>query len=223
MIFTNGQCWAGSLAMGSTARKCGNGKAMTTIKIVGFSGNVRRPSRTRALVQHIGLAATGRLEASFRSYDLLDAGPGLGAAFTRDDLSPEAASVVKAIEEADALIVGTPVYKGSYTGLFKHLFDFIDPATLADRPVLLTATGGGQKHALVVEHHLRPLFGFFAALTVPIAIYASDGDFVDYQLENSLVSSRCANAAAQLADLLSRRSPGVSQTTMLRELAPSGD
>jgi len=61
-------------------------------------------------------------------------------------------SLNKTIEEADALVVLTPVYKGSYTGLLKHLFDFIDPAALAGRPIVLTAIGGGQKHALVLEH-----------------------------------------------------------------------
>ena len=79
---------------------------------------------------------------------------------------------------ADALIVGSPVYKGSYTGLFKHLFDFVEPEALAGKPVILTATGGGPRHALVVEHSLRPLFGFFTALTIPTAIYASDQDFL---------------------------------------------
>jgi FMN reductase len=135
--------------------------------------------------------------------------------------SRQAAAVVEAMEEADALIVGTPVYRASYAGLFKHLFDFIDPAALVSRPAVLTATGGGQKHALVVEHQLRPLFGFFTALALPIAIYASDGDFVDYQLPNPTIINRRAAAAAQLADLLNRRSANVLQSTSQRELTPS--
>jgi FMN reductase len=196
---------------------------MGSIHIVGFSGSARRPSRTLSLVQHIGRAAAADLLASFQSYDLLDAGPGLGAAFTREELSAEAATVVEAIEAADALIIGTPVYKGSYTGLLKHLFDFIDPAALANRPVLLTATGGGQKHALVVEHHLRPLFGFFTALTVPIAVYASDGDFVDYQLTNPIVFDRSSAAAAQLVDLLGHRRADVQQASATRELTAASD
>ena len=43
--------------------------------------------------------------------------------------------------------------------------------------LLLTALGGGLRHSLVVEHQLRPLFGFFEACTVSTAIYASATEF----------------------------------------------
>ena len=75
---------------------------------------------------------------------------------------------------ADALVLASPVYKGSYCGLFKHLFDLLDPLSLAGKPVLLGATGGGPRHALVIEHQLRPLLGFFEAQTLATGIYAAD-------------------------------------------------
>lgn len=171
-------------------------------RLVALSGNVRRPSRTRALVEGIAQEIARRASVDVEVYDLLDAGAGLGAAFERRDLSPEALRVVRAVEDADALVVGSPVYKGSYTGLFKHLFDFVDPAALVDKPVVLTATGGGPRHALVVEHQLRPLFGFFTALTTPTAVYASDGDFSDGRLADAGVRARAEAAAGQLAALL---------------------
>lgn len=52
--------------------------------------------------------------------------PALGAAFSRGELSNEALCIIEAVEQADALIAVSPVYKGSYTGLFKHLFDLAD-------------------------------------------------------------------------------------------------
>jgi FMN reductase len=73
-----------------------------------------------------------------------------------------------AVEAADALIVGTPVYRASFTGLFKHFFDFVEQTALVDVPVLLAASGGSDRHALVLEHQLRPLFSFFQAQTLPI-------------------------------------------------------
>jgi FMN reductase len=142
-------------------------------------------------------------------FDLVDAGPGVGA-FTRDELPKSALDILGAIEAADALIVGSPVYKGSYAGLLKHLFDFVDPLCIAGKPVLLLATGAGERHALVGEHHLRPLFGFFSALTIPTYVYASDSDFRDGTLQNLAVVGRAAQAADEMASLLA--GPALSQS-----------
>ncbi|MES0150899.1 FMN reductase, partial [Mesorhizobium sp. M0012] len=72
---------------------------------------------------------------------------------------------------------------------------------------LIGATGGGQRHALVVEHQLRPLFGFYSALTVPSAVYGSDSDFADGKLVDSLVLARAGQAVDQFVALLSARQP----------------
>jgi FMN reductase len=182
---------------------------MTMLKLVGFSANVQRPSKTRALVEAVG-QRIGRLRATrFEMHDFVDAGPGI-AAFSRNGLTPSAEAVISAIETADALVVGTPVYKGSYTGLFKHLFDFVDPAALVGKPVILSATGGGPRHALVVEHSLRPLFGFFSAHTIPSAVYGSDADFRDGILVDEGVKARIRDAANQLAELLQARAARTS-------------
>lgn len=175
---------------------------MSLPRIVGFSGSPRRPSKTRKLVETAAAAVASHRPARLDVFDLSDAGPGLGAALQRQDLTLPAARIIDAIEQADALIVGTPVYKGAYTGLFKHAFDLVAPRALVGKPVLLTATGGGSRHALVVEHALRPLFGFFEALTVPTAIYASDADFVDGQLADAGVLERVSTAAHQFAGLI---------------------
>jgi FMN reductase len=50
--------------------------------------------------------------------------------------------------------------------------------------VVLTATGGSDRHALLVEHQMRPLFGFFQALTLPLGIFANEGDFADYRISS---------------------------------------
>jgi FMN reductase len=175
---------------------------MSLPRIVGFSGNLRRPSKTRALVETVGAEVVGRQPFRFEVFDVVDAGPGLGSAMKREDLSLPAARIIDAIERADALIIGTPVYKGAYTGLFKHVFDLVEPQALVGKPVIITATGGGPRHALVVEHVLRPLFGFFTALTVPTAVYASDADFENGQLASAGVVARLREAAAQMTALL---------------------
>jgi FMN reductase len=84
----------------------------------------------------------------------------------------------------------------------KHLFDFVAPASLHNKPVVVGATGGGHRHGLVVEHQLRPLFGFFCALTVPTSLYASDPEFGDGVPSDPAVIERIDLASAQLAALL---------------------
>ena len=175
---------------------------MALPRVVAFSGNTHRPSKTRTLVEAIAAVASTRASLDIRRFDIVDAGPGLGSAWARDALPLPARRVVEAIENADALIVGTPVYKGAYAGLFKHLFDLVDPEALANKPVILAATGGGPRHALVVEHALRPLFGFFGALSLPTAIYACDADFLNGELTDDGVRQRISAAAGELIDIL---------------------
>ena len=95
-------------------------------RVVGISGNMTRPSRTRVLVDAILAEIAGRGSGETASYDLLDAGPGLGTATSREG-APEALDRVwREIETCDVLVVGSPTYKGSYAGLLKHLFDLLD-------------------------------------------------------------------------------------------------
>jgi FMN reductase len=169
------------------------------LRLVGFSGTLSRPSKTKALVD----LALARAQASFggstESFDLGDLHPHLGQAEKLDDLPPAARRVVDTILGADALVLASPVYKGSYTGLFKHLFDLIDPEALRARPVLLAATGGGDKHALVIEHQLRPLLAFFEAASLPTGIYAGPADFTGGEPTARVLLDRIDRAVAQFA------------------------
>lgn len=176
-------------------------------RLVVFTGSTHRPSKSRALGAFLAGQLAARLAVENEHYDIIDAGPGLGAAFLRKDLSEEARHVLEAVENADALIAVTPVYKGSFTGLFKHLIDFVEPSTLLGKPVLIGATGGGHRHALIVEHQLRPLFGFFSASTVPTSIYASDSEFEDGRPADPALLKRVEVATEQFAALIEARMP----------------
>lgn len=177
---------------------------MSHPKVVGFSGNISRPSKTFAFVNYVvrEIARTTGLDGY--SYDIEDLGPSFLRARRADALDGEAQGIMQRIVDADVLVVGTPTYKGSYTGLFKHFFDLVDPAALRDKPVVLTATGGGDRHALIAEHSLRPLFGFFEALSVPTAIYATDRDFIDGNIASEIVAGRVAQAVSQASNTLKR-------------------
>ena len=99
-------------------------------------------------------------------------------------------------------MLASPVYKGSYAGLFKHLFDLLEPRSLVGKPVLLGAVGGGPRHALVIEHQLRPLLGFFEAQTLATGVYAAESDFEDGILTAPAAIERLDRAIGQFAPLL---------------------
>src|SRR6516225_5802975 len=129
--------------------------------IVGISGNFNRPSKTRRMVEMIVETAATDLGWESRAFDLIDAGPSLGATLSRKNAPPEIDRIWTAIEKCDALVVGSPVYKASYTGLLKHLFDIMDMNALRGRPVLVAATAKASSHELMIDHQFRPLFAFF--------------------------------------------------------------
>lgn len=128
--------------------------------------------------------------------------PQLAGAVRRSQLPHAVERELEAVERADVLVVATPVFRGSYTGLFKHFFDFIDQDALVDKPVLLAATGGSERHALVIDHQLRPLFSFFQTRTLPLGIYATEKDFVDYRLRDDALVERAQLAVQRALPLI---------------------
>lgn len=184
---------------------------MTKKLVVGISGNLTRPSKTKAFITHIAGEAAARVGATSAVFDIEDLGPSFPLARRLADLDPAARGIVEQLVRADVLVVGSPTFKGSYTGLFKHLFDLLDPASLRGKPVILAATGGGERHSLIVEHQLRPLFGFFEALTMPTAIYASDKDFADGALVSEAIHARARQAVAEVSRIVGEtRSVGLA-------------
>ncbi len=175
---------------------------MSAAVIVGLSGSFSTPSKTRVLTEEAVRRVATRFEKNSEVYDLGQFGPELGLARSFNDLGEEARSIVDRIVQAKALVIASPVYKGSYPGLFKHLFDLIDPTWLAGKPILLAATGGGEKHALIIEHQLRPLFAFFETQTLATGVYVSERDFAEGRLTNRAVLDRLDRAVEQFAPFL---------------------
>ncbi|AJG23576.1 FMN reductase [Cupriavidus basilensis] len=181
----------------------------TPLKVVAVNGSAQQPSRTLALVQALLTELDSRLHLQSHIVNLGDIARPLGAALSRAELPAEIENQLVAIESADLLVVAAPVYRGSYPGHFKHLFDLVGQQALVDKPVLLGATGGSDRHALVLEHQLRPLFGFLQALTLPIGVYGSPGDFHNYQVSSAALAERIRLAADRCAPLFeaSRKLP----------------
>lgn len=158
---------------------------MSALKVVAISGNLSQPSRTLTLADHIigSLSKLARIDAEI--IQLSGIAEDLAAAKSRKELPEPVTKIFEAVESADIVVAVTPVYRGSYTGLFKQFFDFVGQDALEETPVILAATGGNDLHSLIIEHELKPLLGFFRALTIPHAIYATEAHFQDYQLRST--------------------------------------
>lgn len=177
-------------------------KMTRPLRLVAVSGGLQRPSKAAALAEHLLDLIADAVPCELRLVELGQLVPQLAGAVWRSQLPETVERELAAVEQADILVVATPVFRGSYTGLFKHFFDFIDQDALIDKPVLLAATGGSERHALVIDHQLRPLFSFFQARTLPLGVYATDKDFVDYRVENAALIQRAALAVQRALPLL---------------------
>lgn len=177
----------------------------TPLRVVGVNGSLQTVSKTGALLDAVLAAVAERTNAEVQHIDLAPIAPGFAGAVSREQLSLEVEHALAAVEGADLLVVGTPVYRASFTGLFKHFFDFVEQRALVDTPVLLTATGGSERHTLTIEHQLRPLFGFFQALTLPTGVYGSSADFAEGRVASPDLLARIDQAVERSLPLVLHR------------------
>ncbi|MFT4267396.1 MAG: FMN reductase [Xenophilus sp.] len=165
-----------------------------SLKVVALSGGLQRPSRTLVLVEDIVNGIAQALPAEAQVIELGTLVPHFGAVLYRSQLPAAVEEALAAVESADLLVVASPVFRGSYSGLFKHFFDFVHQDALVDKLVLLAATGGSERHALAIDHQLRPLFSFFQSHTLPIGVYGTDRDFENYRVSSEALRERIALA-----------------------------
>jgi len=88
-------------------------------------------------------------------------------------------TLIDKVVDSDALILGTPVYRGSYTGILKNVFDVIPNDALVGKPVGIVVTGSTQHHYLSIEHEIKPMLGFFHAHALPGGVYLTPEHFND--------------------------------------------
>ncbi|MCX7523470.1 NAD(P)H-dependent oxidoreductase [Microbacterium sp. STN6] len=167
------------------------------LSVVAVSGTLHRPSKTGAVIDAVLERVAEATSADLEVIELLDLAGPLADALSGGEADAALADAYARVAGADLLVVATPVYKGSYTGLLKLFVDQLGQDSLAGTPVLLAAVGGSLQHALVIEHALRPLFGFFRADTVATGIYATGADFVDGVVGSGPLRETIAAAVAE--------------------------
>jgi len=160
------------------------------LKLVVVNGSPNERSKTGSLADLVTVTLADMLPIEVHHVGVYRLGTSFTSAVQREDVDETVEAEIRAVETADVLVAATPVYRASYSGMFKHFFDLVDQYALANKPVILLATGGSDRHALVIEHALRPLFAFFQAATVPVGFYANAGDFDGTTVLNNEVYSR---------------------------------
>jgi MsuE subfamily FMN reductase len=180
------------------------------LQVVGISGSTVAPSKTRAAVEAaLDFARDAHCEVSSELIGLSDwrldfcdgRDPSLYSASTR--------AVLDTVSSADALIVGSPIYRGSYPGALKNLFDLLPVDAVQGKVVGLIATGGSPHHFLAIEHQLKPLMGFFRAHVVPVIVYAQDAHFDNGTLVDREIIARLLELAIEVVET-ARRLPRIA-------------
>ncbi|MFI7123563.1 FMN reductase [Amycolatopsis sp. NPDC049868] len=171
---------------------------MTTIAVV--TAGLSQPSSTRLLADKLAAAVSVALpDVKIEVIELRD----LAVDVTKNMLtgfpSPALRAAIDTVTTADGLIAVTPVFTASYSGLFKSFFDVLDQKVLDGKPVLIGATGGTERHSLVLDFALRPLFAYLRAEPVATAVYAASSDWAS----PGDLDKRASRAGRELASRLS--------------------
>jgi FMN reductase len=129
--------------------------------------------------------------------DLREIAADISTALVSQLVTPKLQQASTALGEADGIIAAAPVYKAGPSGLFTSFFHVLDNDLLIAKPVVLAATAGTARHALVADEQMRPLFAYLRTLTVPTSLFAAPEDWGDPAL-----NKRIDRAALELVLLM---------------------
>jgi FMN reductase len=159
------------------------------LRAIGISGSPSGTSRSRLLVQR----ALERIERSGVQAELIDLGDLPADALLGRTQQEAVTRALETLAASRILVVGTPIYRATYTGLLKVFFDLLPAEALTGTVTLPIATGGGPAHLLMIDHGIRPLIASLGGLTTATAIYATPADF-DEQEPNQALAERLDGA-----------------------------
>ena len=164
-------------------------------RLVVISAGTGNPSSTRQLADRLAQKSLDLLgEATVSVIELGPLAADTARAAVAGFPSEELKQAIDRLADADAIIAATPIYKAGMSGLFKTFVDVLDNDLIVAKPVLLAATGGTARHALVIDDQMRPLFAYMRALTLPTSVYAAPEDWGTGDL-----GKRVERAATELA------------------------
>lgn len=121
--------------------------------------------------------------------------------------SKELEDMIAKVTTADALIVVTPIFSTSYSGLFKSWIDVLDPESLNGKPVWIGANAGTARHSLAIDYAIRPLFAYLHANAISSGVFAASSDWGSNADDVAPLSKRVEKGARELAEVMALREP----------------
>jgi FMN reductase len=155
-----------------------------TFSLVVVSAGASDPSSTRMLADRTAdraaaLAARRGNSVTVSVIELRELAADIATALTSQLVTPKLRQAITVLGEADGIIAATPVYKAGPSGMFTSFFDVLDNDLLIAKPVVLAATAGTARHALVADEAMRPMFAYLRTMTAPTSLFAAPEDWGD--------------------------------------------
>lgn len=172
--------------------------------IIAISGGLSVPSSSRTLADDLATATAASLRSHGEDVDvevveLRDHAHAIMDNMLTGFPTGDFAELMERVLAADAIVVVSPTFSAGMSGLVKSFFDVVEPEKLEGMPVLMAATGGTERHSLVIEYAMRPLFSYLKARPVGTGVYAATSDFGHGAAH---LRSRVERAAGELADMV---------------------
>lgn len=180
---------------------------MSAKRIAVVSAGLGDPSSTRLLADRMLSAVTAELrsrgvEATARVFELRDVAHEITDSLLTGFAPKRLAEANGSVAEADAVIVVTPIFSTSYSGLFKSWLDALDRDALEGTPVLIGATAGTARHSLALDYAIRPVLTYLHAEPVTTAVFAASSDWGAEADTVAPLQKRIDRGARELADRL---------------------
>jgi FMN reductase len=171
-------------------------------RLVVVSAGTSDPSSTRLLADRtaervVTLAARQQHAVTVSVIELREIAADISTALTSQLITPKLQQAITVLGEADGIIAAAPVYKAGPSGLFTSFFGVLDNDLLIAKPVVLAATAGTARHALVADEAMRPMFAYLRTMTAPTSLFAAPEDWGDPAL-----ATRIDRAALELVLLM---------------------
>jgi len=168
-----------------------NSPAQQPLRLAVISAGTSDPSSTRLLANRLAdrsseLAACHGRTVTSSVIELREISADICTALISQLITPRLQTAITALGEADGIIASTPVYKAGPSGLFTAFIDILDDDLIIARPVVLAATAGTARHALVVDDQMRTMFAYLRALTIPTSLFAAPEDWGDPDLNKRI-------------------------------------